>query len=345
MGSIKETVINKVIVEMQQWIETKVLKRLEEAIRSALYGCKVEEESTELSTCMDDNMYILQVFAANKKLEGRKEISIMQYVRHAKNFLENIDKNYRNVTKDDVKVYLARYSQNHKPNTVSNMKQFLSSFFTWLHDEGYIMANPVRSIKGIRPVEVQNKAMTVEEELAVRDAAGKRSTRDRAIIDVLLSTGMRVSEIQRINRTDVDLDDSSITFLGAKNGRYRTVYLDPRARKHLLEYLKERSDACEALFATENKYGEKCGIEPKRMSKEEYEHVAKQTGKSAGIDRACTVHVYRKTFATRLADRECPLQTIQELMGHADAGTTAKNYVAKSKARTKKACEKYLFVA
>lgn len=187
--------------------------------------------------------------------------------------------------------------------------------------------------------------MTVEEELAVRDAAGKRSTRDRAIIDVLLSTGMRVSEIQRINRTDVDLDDSSITFLGAKNGRYRTVYLDPRARKHLLEYLKERSDACEALFATENKYGETCGIEPKRMSKEEYEHVAKQTGKSAGIDRTCTVHVYRKTFATRLADRECPLQTIQELMGHADAGTTAKNYVAKSKARTKKACEKYLFVA
>ena len=69
MGNIKETVINRVIVEMQQWIETKVLKRLEEAIRSALYGCKVEEESTELSTCMDDNMYILQVFAANKKLE------------------------------------------------------------------------------------------------------------------------------------------------------------------------------------------------------------------------------------------------------------------------------------
>ena len=132
MGNIKETVINRVIVEMQQWIETKVLKRLEEAIRSALYGCKVEEESTELSTCMDDNMYILQVFAANKKLEGRKEISIMQYVRHAKNFLEDINKNYRNVTKDDVKVYLARYSQNHKPNTVSNMKQFLSSFFTWL---------------------------------------------------------------------------------------------------------------------------------------------------------------------------------------------------------------------
>ena len=87
------------------------------------------------------------------------------------------------------------------------------------------------------------------------------------------------------------------------------------------------------------------GMDAKRMSKAAFETITKSVGKSAGIKQKCTVHVLRKTFATRLADRGCPLEVIQELLGHADPGTTSKNYVAKSKNRVKRACEQYLFAA
>ena len=113
------------------------------------------------------------------------------------------------------------------------------------------------------------------------------------------------------------------------------------------EYLETRDDTCEALFVTERSYKNEYGIlEKKRMQKHAYEKLTKGICLAAGIkDKSCTVHVFRKTFATRLAERGCPLEVIQELMGHADAGTTSKHYIAKSRKRMKRECETYLLAA
>ncbi len=337
---IKEIIINKIIIAMQQYLSGEQLCELDNILRVNLRGMRIEEECTELTTDVDDNMYILQVFAANKKLEGCRDNTIEQYLRQTKHLLDTANKNYKNIAKDDVKYYLAMYSRNVKLNTVANAKRFLSAFFSWAHDEGYIRSNPVKTIKGIKPVEVANKHLSLEEEVAVRDI--QKNKRDTAIIDFLLSTGVRVGEIVAMNRSNVNLIDGSVTFIGEKNGKQRTAYLDVRAKKHLIEYLQIRTDTDDALFVShrmfKNVYGMK---EVRRLGRTAYENIAKSMAVKAGItDRACTVHVYRKTFATRLAENGCPLEIIQELLGHSSAEITSKHYVAKTQKRVKKEFER-----
>lgn len=336
----KEIIIGDVLVAMDPYLNAEQLRKLENVLRMKLQGFAIEEECTELSTDVDDNDYILKLFAANKKLEGCKSGTIEQYLRQTKDLLTKCDKNYKNITKDDIKCYLAIYGQGVKPNTLSNAKRFLSAFFSWANDEGYITANPVRQIKGIKQVDVPNKHLSMEEEVAVRDVP--KSKRDTAIIDVLLSTGLRVGEIAAMNRNNVNLLTGSVTFIGEKNGRERTVYLDVRAKKHLLEYLQTRNDNNEALFVTNRMYRDEYGIiGAKRMSKHAFECITKGLCEKAGIvDKVCTVHVFRKTFATRLADNGCPLEIIQELLGHSSAAVTSKHYVAKTQTRVKREFER-----
>lgn len=343
----KEMVINNVLVAMQAALNSIQLQILETALRESMSGYRMEEECTALATSMDDNEYILRLFAANKKLEGCARKSIEQYVRQTRNFLEHVNKNYKDVTKDDVKLYLAWYGRGKSPNTIANAKRYMGSFYSWAHDEGYIQSNPVKAVKGIKPVLVQNVHLTLEEEIAVREAAGESCKRDRAIVSLLLSTGLRVGEIEALNRSEINFRSGSITLRSEKSNRYRTVYLDVWASKHLEEYLETRQDNCEALFITHRLYRNVYGIsEGKRLGKKAYEDICKDVAQRAGImDKPCTVHVFRRTFATRLADRGCPLEVIQELLGHASAETTSKHYIAQSNVRTKRAAEQYLLAA
>lgn len=346
MVEIKEIILNNIMAAVQQELTTLQLQMLESTLRLNLRGVKLVEECTELSTNTDDNEYMLKVFAANKKLEGCKIGSIEQYVRYTRNFLQQINKNYKDINKDDVKFYLAMYSQKVKQNTLVNAKHFLSTFFTFVHEEGYISKNPVKTIKGIKPVEIENVYLSLEEETAVRDT--EKSLRDRAIIDFLLSTGVRVGELSKMQLNNLNLHNGSITFTGEKNGRERTVYLDVRAKKHLLEYLTTRTDDNQALFVTYRKYYNQTtgNEEVKACSKSSFEDITKSICIKAGIkNKNCTVHVFRKTFATRLAEQGCPLEIIQELLGHSSAGVTSKHYIAKSAQRIKREFVKYMQAA
>lgn len=339
----KEQVIGNILIAVQAALTSIQLQILENAIREALRGYRLEEECTELATGLDDNEYILNLFVANKKIEGCKAGSIEQYLRQTKDLFRRTNKNYKDITKDDIKLYLAWYGRGKKPNTVANAKRFVGSFFTWAHDEGYISCNPVKSIKGIKPVQVENIHLDREEEIAVRDATATCCKRDIAIIDLLFSTGLRVGEIEALDRSDVDFKGSSITLQSEKSGRYRTVYLDVRARRHLEEYLLTREDNCEALFITHRIYENVYGIrEGKRLGKHAYENITKSVGKKAGLTKSCTVHVFRRTLATRMSERGCPLDIIQEILGHADARTTSRHYVAKSATKIRRAFEQYL---
>ena len=160
-------------------------------------------------------------------------------------------------------------------------------------------------------------------------------------MDFLLSTGVRVGELAAMNISDVDFAKGTVTFRGEKgNCRFRTVLLDVRAKWHLMDYLNERTDTDPALFVTDRRYN---GA-PKRMSKHGLETITKTVGKRAGLDKNLTVHVFRRTFATRLADAECPMEVIQELMGHSKPETTQR-YIAKSHARVVQSAARYFNAA
>lgn len=341
-ADMREQVVNNIICTMSPVMEAMHLQMLEGAVRGALHGMQLVKECTELSTEMDDTRYILECFAANKKLEGCTELTLDQYLRTARRFFLQTGKGYKYITKDDVKYYLALRSQQVRPNTLNNEKRNLSSLFTWLHDEGMIEKNPVKPIKGIRGEDVEMKYFSVEEEIAIRDVPC--SLRDRAVIAFLFSTGVRVGELAQMDRINVDIIKGSVVFRGEKSrkGKFRTVYLDIRARRYLADYLASRRDNHPALFVTERLYNG----QPKRIRKAGYEIITHRICEQAGVlKEKGTVHVFRRTFATRLADRNCPIEVIQELMGHSDSGTTSKHYIAKSSRRTQAVWEQHVLSA
>lgn len=338
---VRENVINDIIRAMAPVVEIIQLQMLEGAVRGALHGLKLEKECTELSTELDDTRYVLECFLANKKLEGCVDDTLDQYQRTAQRFFIMLGKGYKHITKDDVKYYLSIRSQQVVPNTLVNEKRNLSSLFSWLHDEGMIERNPVKQIKGIRGEDVEFIYFSVEEEIAIRDV--QCSVRDKAIIAFLLSTGVRVGEVAAMNRINVDLAKGTVTFRGEKSrkGKFRTVFLDTRAKKYLAEYLASRKDNHPALFVTERYYNG----HPKRIRNAGYEIITHRICEKAGIlKEKGTVHTFRRTFATRLADRGCPLEIIQELMGHSDSGTTSRHYVAKSRKRTQETWERHVAI-
>ena len=340
---IRELVVNDILRAMATSMDTIHLHMLEGAVRGALHGLDLIKTCTELSTETDNTEYMLGCFVVNKKLEGCTDSTLDQYLRTARRFLAQCGKSYRDVTKDDVKHYLALRMQQVRQNTLHSEKRNLSSLFTWLHDEGYIQKNPVKPIKGIRGEDVECVYFTVDEEIALRDV--QCCIRDKALIAFLLSTGVRVGEASAMDRNNVDFIRGEVTFRGEKSrvGKYRTVYLDTRARKYLSEYLGARKDNNPALFVSNRVYNG----EPRRLGNAAIEKITHAVVEAAGITdrRKGTVHVFRRTFATRLASHGCPIEVIQELMGHADPGTTLKHYVAKSRERMQRTWEMHTFAA
>lgn len=337
---IREKVIHEIVGAMAPMLDAVRLNMLEGAIRGALRGLKLEEEDTALTTELDGTDYMIQCFCANKKLEGCADGTLERYRDTAKKFFQTVNKGYSTATKDDIKAYLAIRSQQVAANTVINEKRNLSSFFTWLHEEGYINKNPIKGIK-VRAEDVELIYFMAQEEIAIRDTVC--NLRDKALIAFLLSTGVRVGELAALDRSDVDLESNSVTFRGEKSrkGKFRTVYLDEYARRYLRAYLVARTDFNPALFVSTRCYDG----QPRRLTEAGIEKITKAVTAKAGVTKKGTVHVFRKTFATRMADRGCPLNVIQDLLGHADLGTTMKCYVAKIPERNKEEWRRYVFAA
>lgn len=285
-------------------------------------------------------MHMIDCFAACKKLEGCRESTLDQYRRTAKRLFELTGKGYHDITKDDVRYYLAVRAPQVGPNTLVNERRNLSSIFGWLHDEGHIPRNPVKTIK-VRGQDVEVIFFSVDEEIAIREVPC--CLRDKAMIAFLFSTGVRVGELTAMDRSNVDLMNASVTFRGEKGrtGKFRTVYLDQWARRYLGKYLLSRTDSNPALFVSERVYDG----QPRRLGNAAIEKITKGIVKKAGVKTVGTVHVFRRTFATRLAERGCPIEILQELMGHADPATTLKHYVAKTGTRAKAEWAKYAYVS
>ena len=340
MPNIRENVINDVVTAMSPLMDSVKLNMLEGAVRGALRGVKLEKECTELSTELDSTLHMLECFSACKKLEGCKESTLKQYARTAKRLFALVGKGYQEITKDDVRYYLAVRTPQVSPNTLVNERRNLSSFFGWLHDEGHIPRNPVKTIK-VRGQDVEVIFFSVDEEIAIREVPC--SLRDKAIIAFLFSTGVRVGELTAMDRSNVDLLNASVTFRGEKGrtGKFRTVYLDQWARRALAKYLMSRTDSNPALFVSQRFYNG----QPRRVGDAAVEKATKAVVKKAGVKTVGTVHVFRRTFATRLAERGCPIEVLQELMGHADPATTLKHYVAKTGTRAKAEWAKYAYVS
>lgn len=246
--------------------------------------------------------------------------------------LNTVNKSVHHITTDDLRTYLVEYQKlrNCSKANIDNIRRNLSSFFSWLEDENYIIKSPIRRIHKIKTTKTVKETYTDESLELMRDSCN--SLRDLAIIDLLASTGMRVGELVGLNQNDIDFDNRECIVFG-KGSKERPVYFDARTKIHLKNYLNSRQDDNPALFVTLNS-------PYKRLQISGVEIRLRNLGRKLGINKVHP-HKFRRTLATRAIDKGMPIEQVQQLLGHTKIDTTMQ-YAMVSQSNVKMSHRKYI---
>lgn len=316
-----EAVINIVLAEMQAILEPHQLKRLADTLRQTL-GLRQPESSQDL----------LALFLTAKGVEGCSPKTIEYYEATLRHMDKSLAKPYTQIESDDLRRYLSDYETERGSSkvTIDNIRRIMSSFFSWLEDEDYIVKSPVRRIHRVKTAQITKETLSDEELETLRDAC--ESKRDLAVVDLLASTGMRIGELIRLNVADVNLQERECIVTG-KGNKQRPVYFDVRAKLHLAEYLETRADSNSALFVS-------LDSKARRITVGGMELRLRNLGKKVGVSRVHP-HKFRRTLATHAIDKGMPIEQVQKLLGHAKIDTTM-HYAMVNQNNVKASHRKYL---
>lgn len=309
---------------MQPVLDHLQLKQLKAVLESALYS---HAESSVLN-----NSSLLDLFLTAKEVEGCSPRTITYYESTLKHMDSSIGQPYTKICSDDLRKYLSDYESSRSAGkvTIDNIRRIMSSFFSWLEDEDYIVKSPVRRIRRVKTATTAKEILSDEDLETLRDNCP--SLRDLAIVDMLASTGMRVGELVGLNISDVNLQERECVVTG-KGNKQRPVYFDARTKLHLTEYLRSRNDDSPALFVTLRGDGQ-------RMSIGGVESRLRSLGKQSRIDRVYP-HKFRRTLATHAIDKGMPIEQVQKLLGHARIDTTM-HYAMVNQSNVKASHRRYL---
>lgn len=305
--------LKSAMLEIEQLMAPALDNAQMERLRAVLEHCLFDIDGTAFGNDELDNDRYLDMFLKAKFLEGCSERTIGYYQRTIQKMLTGIEKPANHITTEDLRSYLAGYQSNGKVAkiTVDNVRRVLSTFFSWLEDEDYILKSPVRRIKKIRTAQVVKDTYSDEALEMMRDSCG--NMRDLAIIDLLSSTGIRVGELVHMNKGDIDFENRECVVFG-KGSKERKVYFDARTRLHLSAYLDGRDDENPAMFVSLNAPHDRLQISG-------VETMLRKLGQSISIDKVHP-HKFRRTLATRAIDKGMPIEQVQVLLGHKKIDTT-----------------------
>ena len=324
-----ETLMNEIEQAMIPALNNEQLSQLRKVMEFTFRNISVtEKEQTEQN--VDDR--IVEKFLAAKRVEGCSDKSMLYYQSTLNNALRKVGKDVKHITTDDLRTYLDEYQQTSGASrvTVDNIRRILSSFFSWLEDESYIIKSPVRRIHKVKTGKTVKETYTDEALERMRDYCD--TSRDLAIIDILASTGMRVGELVKLNRSDIDFQNRECVVTG-KGNKQRKVYFDARTKIHLQNYLDERTDDNEALFVTL--------LAPyNRLQISGVEIRLRQLGRELNIHKVHP-HKFRRTLATMAIDKGMPIEQVQHLLGHQSLDTTLQ-YAMVNQANVKMSHRKFI---
>ena len=246
--------------------------------------------------------------------------------------LTETKKDVRQIETDDIRGYLTSYQARKQSSkvTIDNIRRILSSFFSWLEDEDYILKSPVRRIHKVKTASSIKETYSDETLELMRDNCTE--LRDLAMIDLLASTGMRVGEMVLLNREDIDFVERECVVLG-KGDKERMVYFDARTKIHLQNYLRSRTDSNPALFVALN-------APFNRLQINGIEKRLRTFGRNLGINKVHP-HKFRRTLATMAIDKGMPIEQLQQLLGHKRIDTTLQ-YAMVKQSNVKLAHRKYI---
>lgn len=326
---MKQELINDIMQGMLSYLDNAQMQKLNDILQFVLKDYAVTNSDTKESLYTQD---FVSLFLSAKRIEGCSEKSLKYYSATIHAMLETVDKDVRHIVTDDIRKYLTQYQEiNHSSRvTIDNIRRILSSFFSWLEDEDYILKSPVRRIHKVKTISNIKETYSDESLEILRDNCTQ--IRDLALIDMLASTGMRVGELVLLNRNDINFNERECVVFG-KGSKERVVYFDARTKIHLQNYLKSRIDNNKALFVS-LKYPYD------RLTIGGVEARLRDLGRKLGINKVHP-HKFRRTLATMAIDKGMPIEQLQQLLGHKRIDTTLQ-YAMVKQSNVKIAHRKYI---
>ena len=327
---MKDEKIKEVLQQMLPYLDNAQLAQLKKTLEHTFWNCTFTENTEDVDEAEKRNK--TELFLASKRVEGCSEKTLAYYKATIEAALGTIGKDIRHIETEDLRQYLTDYqNQKHSSKvTIDNIRRILSSFFSWLEDEDYILKSPVRRIHRVKTSTTIKETYSDEVLETMRDSC--QNLRDLAIIDTLASTGMRVGEMVRLNRSDIDFNERECVVFG-KGDKERLVYFDARTKIHLQNYLASRTDTEPALFVT-------LKAPYKRLQIGGVETRLREMGKRLNISKVHP-HKFRRTLATMAIDKGMPIEQLQQLLGHQRIDTTLK-YAMVKQSNVKVAHRKYI---
>ena len=310
---MKDKFVQFVIESMRPTLAPEQIRQLEAVMNNALATFPVKCSPGGREEDEKDNLKVLESFLSAKKVEGCSPRTIAYYRASISKLLKSVGCPVRVIETDDIRSFLASIKESGSVGkvTIDNMRRIFSSFFSWLEEEDYILKNPVRRIHKVRTEFFVREVISDESMETLRDSCTE--LRDLAMIDLLASTGIRVGELVRMDRKDIDFQERQCVVFG-KGDKERLVYFNARTKIHLMKYLASRGDSNPALFVT-------LTAPYNRLTITGVEARLRSLGRRADMERIHP-HKFRRTLATRAIDKGMPIEQVQKLLGHVKIDTT-----------------------
>ena len=320
-----EEKIVTVLNEMSEYLSIAQMKKLQEVIIKTF----AENEAAKIDIANDE---FLKMFLAAKRIEGCSDRTISYYQTTIKHLLSKTENSVRKITTEEMREYLSNYQKRNSCSnvTIDNVRRNISSFFSWLEEEDYILKSPMRRIHKIKTKTVVKSTISDEGIELLRDNCKEK--RDLAIIDLLYSTGIRVGELVNLNIEDIDLEGRECVVYG-KGDKERRVYFDAKAKVHLKEYIETRIDDNEALFVTLDAPHDRLKISGVEIR-------LRKLGRELNLERIHP-HKFRRSMATRAIDKGMPIEQVQKILGHSQIDTT-RQYAMVNQNNVKSAHQKFM---
>lgn len=301
-----EEKIVMIINKMADYLNISQMKKLQEVLLQTFSENTIQKEEVT-------NDEYLQLFLDAKRIEGCSERTIQYYSVTVDKMLQKIQTPVRKISTEEIRKYLVDYQKINDCSkvTVDNVRRNISSFFSWLEEEDYILKSPMRRIHKIKTKQPVKEIISDEAIEMLRDHC--QCPRDLAMIDLLYSTGIRVGELVNLNISDVDFEARECVVFG-KGDKERRVYFDAKAKLHLLNYLSERKDNNPALFVTLDAPYDRLKISGVEIR-------IRTLGRKLNMEKIHP-HKFRRTMATRAIDKGMPIEQVQKLLGHSQIDTT-----------------------
>ena len=326
---MKKQIINEIQRKMLPYLNNEQLLHLKAVLEVSFQGVIIEMGEEQPKAEEQDSA---AAFITAKRIEGCSEKTLTYYSKTIAAMLNGVGKSPQQITTDDLRRYLTDYQTQRRSSkvTIDNIRRVLSSFFSWLEDEDFIMKSPVRRIHKVKTAKIIKETYTDEALELMRDHCS--TVRDLAIIDLLASSGMRVGEMVLLNRDDVDFAERECVVFG-KGDKERMVYFDARTKLHLQAYLESRNDDNPALIVS-------LKAPFKRLSIGGVETRLRELGRQLGVHKVHP-HKFRRTLATMAIDKGMPIEQLQQLLGHKRIDTTLQ-YAMVKQSNVKLAHRKYI---